>query len=250
MSSFVLNPNLPIDASCVIIGEKYYDILEHGLNSLGIKAILVPENPNISSPVSCHADMSILYTGNENIWLAPYLKNSEFEDKLEFLGLKIHQSDIVQSKEYPHDVSLNICVLNKLIICSKWADSTIVDIFTNAGAKIIRTKQGYARCSVCPVSKNAVITADRGIADALKSENIDVLLISSGHIDLPGYDYGFIGGSSFKISENKIAFTGRLDAHPDKNAIEEFLGLHNIEPVYLTEHPIFDIGGAIPLYEK
>lgn len=250
MSGFVQTPNLPINASCVLIGEKYYDILHNSLKSLSIDAIKVPGNTNISSPVSSHADMSVLHAGEEGIWLAPFLKNSEFAEKLELSGLNVHYSSLQQGKEYPHDVSLNICVLNKLVICSKWADNAIADYFTKSEYKIIRTKQGYARCSICPISENAVITADRGVADALRAENFDVLLISPGHISLPGYDYGFIGGSAFKISENRLAFTGLLDGHPDKNAIEEFLGLHNIEPVYLTNLPIFDIGGAIPIFEK
>lgn len=250
MSKFVSKPNLPIDTTCVIIGEKYYDILSRALKTLRIAAITVPENHAISLSVSSHADMSVLYAGEGDIWLAPHLIISEFAKKLGLLGLNIHYSSVQQTPKYPHDISLNICVLNKLVICSKWADDTIVEYFTNVGYKIIYTKQGYARCSICPVSERAVITADRGIADSLKAENIDVLLISPGYIELPSYDYGFIGGSAFKISENKLAFTGRIDNHPDKNAIEAFLSLHNIEPIYLTEKPIFDIGGAIPIYEK
>lgn len=37
-----------------------------------------------------------------------------------------------------------------------------------------------------------------------------MLLISSGDIKLEGYDYGFIGGASGKISDNTVVFSEML----------------------------------------
>ena len=76
-----------------------------------------------------------------------------------------------------------------------------------------------------------------------------MLKIRPGYIDLPGFDYGFIGGASFKISDTKLAFTGRLDSHPDAELITEFASLHNVDIVYITDKPAFDIGGVIPITE-
>ena len=88
---------------------------------------------------------------------------------------------------------------------------------------MLEVQQGYTKCSICVVSENAIITSDIGIHCKAKESGIDSLLISPGYIDLPGYKYGFIGGASFKISDNVIAFTGSLDSHPDKDNIEHFL---------------------------
>ena len=46
-----------------------------------------------------------------------------------------------------------------------------------------------------------------------------------------------------------MAFTGRMDTHPDWDAIEHFLRCKGIEPVLLTEEVAFDIGSALPLTE-
>lgn len=250
MMEFVSNPNLPIECSKVIIGEKYYKILKNSLDDLNISAIKMPDNPNIDYPVRAHADMSILHAGGECIFLAEYLRESELFNELIEQGMQPIISDMIQASDYPNDVGLNICIIGNKVICSKWSDRKIVDYLTRKQYSIYRCNQGYSRCSVCVVTENAIITADRGIADICRRANIDVLLISPGYIELDGYEYGFIGGSTFKISNNLLAFTGTLDNHPDKNRIIEFLGLHNIEPFYLSDLPAFDIGTAIPVIER
>ena len=121
---------------------------------------------------------------------------------------------------------------------------------TFRGFEIVDCRQGYAKCSVCVVDEGAIITADRGVETAARKAGLDVLLIEPGYIFLDGFTFGFIGGSSFKISRSKLAFTGTLDAHPNKEDIIHFLKVHEVEPVYLTERLIFDIGSGIPITEK
>ena len=43
MMKFVENPNLPVCADIVIIGEKYCKILQNGIKSLGINALFMPD---------------------------------------------------------------------------------------------------------------------------------------------------------------------------------------------------------------
>ena len=47
MMKFVENPNLPVCADIVIIGEKYCKILQNGIKSLGINALFMPDNPYV-----------------------------------------------------------------------------------------------------------------------------------------------------------------------------------------------------------
>ena len=47
MMKFVENPNLPVCADIVIIGEKYCKILQSGIKSLGINALFMPDNPYV-----------------------------------------------------------------------------------------------------------------------------------------------------------------------------------------------------------
>jgi predicted acetyltransferase len=53
----------------------------------------------------------------------------------------------------------------------------------------------------------------------------------------------------FIIADNKIAFTGMIDHHPDETAIVRFLESKSIIPVFLTKRKCFDIGSIIPLIE-
>lgn len=251
MMRFVETPNLPVCASTVIIGEKYCNILQNGIKSLGINALFMPDNPYVDPRLSGHADLSVLHLGGNRLLLAPYLKRSSFSQQLEDRGFDIRFADIEQSALYPNDAQMNVCILgDKVIYNPKTVPDTIVKYLTiENGAIQISSRQGYSRCSVCVVNDNAIITADEGICRSAKAHGIDVLKIMPGYIDLPGFDYGFVGGASFKISDTKLAFTGGLDRHPDAEQIIEFTSLHNVDIVYITDKPAFDIGGAIPITE-
>lgn len=251
MMRFVETPNLPVCASTVIIGEKYCNILQNGIKSLGINALFMPDNPYVDDRLSGHADLSVLHLGGNRLLLAPYLKRSSFSQQLEDRGFDIRFADIEQSALYPNDAQMNVCILgDKVIYNPKTVPDTMVKYLTiENGAIQISSRQGYSRCSVCVVNDNAIITADEGICRSAKAHGIDVLKIMPGYIDLPGFDYGFVGGASFKISDTKLAFTGGLDRHPDAEQIIEFTSLHNVDIVYITDKPAFDIGGAIPITE-
>ena len=104
--------------------------------------------------------------------------------------------------------------------------------------------------SVCVVDENSIITADAGIAAAAEGRGLDVLRIQAGFFELPGYSYGFIGGSCFKLSKTELVFTGTIDRHPDRGAIIGFLHDHGVEALYLRDEPAVDIGGIIPIFEQ
>ena len=251
MMKFVENPNLPVCADIVIIGEKYCKILQNGIKNLGINALFMPDNPYVDPRLSGHADLSVLHLGGDRLLLAPYMKGSSFSRQLEDRGFDIQFADIEQSALYPNDAQMNVCILgNKVIYNPQTGSDAIVKYITiGNGAIQVSSRQGYSRCSVCVVNDNAIITADEGICRSAKAHGIDVLKIRPGYIDLPGFDYGFIGGASFKLSDTKLAFTGGLDKHPDAERIIEFASLHNIDIVYITDNPAFDIGGAVPITE-
>lgn len=74
-------------------------------------------------------------------------------------------------------------------------------------------------------------------------------MIQPGFIKLPGYDAGFIGGSAVKLSKDILAFTGHLNAHPEKKQICNYIQARGITIEYLTEEPCFDVGSMIPIKE-
>lgn len=249
---FVEKANLPENAQYILIGEKYSDILKKPIENMGLYPIFVPDNPEIDMRVSGHVDLSAMYLNAGVIALAPYLKGSAVADKLEKLGMKLVFPCLQQGENYPDDVGFNLCLCGEhLIYNDKSACGRIVEYLTiGAGVKEVKVRQGYSKCSVCILKKDVIITSDEGIYNKALEKGIKCLKIRQGHFELPGFDYGFIGGSSFKISHDKIAFTGTLENHPDKGVILDFLSLHNIKPVYITNKPAFDIGGAIQIVEK
>lgn len=247
----VKNPNLPEMAEAVIIGEKYSSLLTNPLKNQGIEPIFVPNNALVDPRLSGHADLSVLHRGGDRLWLAPHLRGSGFADRLSAMGFVLDYPDMQQSDAYPADAQLNLCFCGQFVICNpNVIPSEIVDYLTISEYKIVNCRQGYARCSICVVDEGAIITADRGIGDAAKRAGMDILLIEPGYIALEGFSSGFIGGAAFKISQSKLAFTGKLDGHKNKNEVFDFLKCHGIEPIFLTEMPVFDIGSGIPILEK
>lgn len=252
MAEFVHLPNLPSKAKVVIIGEKYSKALDKAVKKCGIFPLYVPDNPHVDPRLSGHADLSVFHAGGKTVCLAPYLRGTAFAAQLESFGVSLHYADIAQSLKYPDDAQLNIAAVGKhLIYGKKTAYKRVVDCLTNGrGFYGVPVKQGYSKCSVLPIDEHSIITQDRGIAAAAMAAGLDVLLIGNGFVSLDGFEYGFLGGAGFKLSTDALAFTGTLDAHPDKARILDFLEERGVHAVYLTGLPVFDIGSAIQIIEN
>ena len=120
------------------------------------------------------------------------------------------------------------------------------------GLELIPVKQGYAKCSLCIVSENAVITADEGLAYTLCRAGLDVLKIIPGCIRLPGYGYGFIGGCCGKLDAATMAFAGDPLTHPDGKKILSFMERHGVKPRNLLGQgeKLIDIGSILPVMQE
>lgn len=249
MSGFVLEAGLPQKGSSVILGEGYKDDLGAGLKSLGLEPLYMPANPNIDPRLAYHCDLSLLHLGGSRLMLAPHLASTDFSHCLCGMGTDIIFADIKQSAAYPEDTQLNVCpVGDMLFYCDGVSYEPILSYFP--GKRMLPVKQGYCGCSICPVDRHSIITADKGIAMKARLAGLEVLLISPGFIELKGFDYGFIGGAAFKISHDCMAFTGAIDAHPDRDRILAFLKERDIYPEFVSKKPVFDIGNGIILTEK
>lgn len=252
MSRFVKKPNLPEGlVERLIIGKSYEPVLGAGLERLGIEAIWLESAPDLPKGIAPHADMSVLHLGGNSLLLASdfFEYAPESAEKLCSLGVELLSAQGRRGAKYPDDCGMNVCVIgDSVVLNEKTTDEAVKERLS--GYRHINVAQGYARCSVCVVDECSVITADRGIAREMKRAGFSVLEISPGYIALEGYDYGFIGGASMKLSENLLAFTGRLDKHPDCGRILDFLTGRGVTPCFLSDKPIFDTGGAVPLTER
>jgi len=226
----------------LVIGERYRHLLENRLRKLDTEVIWLPDNPYLDSRLAGHADLNVFCKESfvlASKWAYPYIVNS-----LTPYAVAV-ESALEQSAMYPADAGLCACWTGKhLIYNPRTADPMIP---ANVSGDHIAVKQGYTKCSVCVVSDDAIITSDHAVAQKAANAGLDVLEVSPAYVVLEGFDYGFIGGATFKINKRQLAFTGTLSEHPDKERIYGFLAKHGIEPVFLTNLPIFDIGGAVAL---
>ncbi|MDF2631498.1 MAG: hypothetical protein K0Q85_94, partial [Caproiciproducens sp.] len=212
--NFIKTPNLPqSDVALIAISGTYPKIID-ALNTLGIETIEIEPCRNLSEPVSGHADMLCHHLGKNQIIIAVQ-REGYLKAKLESYGFDVISSNKCISKLYPYDVPLNAARVGNYLIANQAAlDNTIMNYCKENGVEIIHVKQGYTKCSTIVVDEHSIITADQSIERAAIAARIDTLLIEPGHITLPKYNYGFIGGACGFIGKNKIAFTGNINSHP------------------------------------
>ena len=235
----------------IICSHKIPAEIEDNLIKLNLTPVKLQGFKNFGeiNPMAYHPDMFCFNLG-KNRWIfydEIYEANRNIIDKLN-LDIIIEKSP--QSCGYPHDVGLNAAMFGGNLICRvKYTNEKILEYAREYGKNIIDVKQGYAKCSVCIVDENSVITSDVSIYNKIckkaPQNNINALLITPGHIDLPGCGYGFIGGCSGLIKsdgKNLLAFTGDINLHPDREKIKDFCRGRGVEPVSLSGEKLRDYG--------
>ena len=211
------------------------------------EVITLPPDASLPAPVCGHADLLIFKLDNYLITRKNYYHRAKTDiDRIcNIAGLELILSDAEAGKKYPLDCGLCAAVSGKNIIFRKAStDGEILRFAEILGYTAINVPQGYSKCSCAVLADGAIITSDRGIASVTAKNGIETLLIRPGHINLPGYDYGFIGGST-GLSCNTLYFTGDLNLHPDADKIKEFSNNHGTECVSLGNGRLYDVGSLI-----
>ena len=207
----------------------------------------MPADPSLPDPVNGHTDLIVFYHDKSiTVRTDYYAKNRELIDGIcSKRYLSKWESDSISGNKYPFDCGLCATVIgNNFLYCDKSTDISLTERFGASGYKCINLPQGYVKCSCAILADGSIITADKGIEKITKAEGIDTLLISPGHVDLPGYDYGFIGGAS-GLCGNTLYFCGNLDLHSDCETIKEFARKHGTDCVSLGENRLYDVGSLI-----
>lgn len=234
----------------LIIGKKYEKMLKNAAFRHDFELICIENNPYVDHRLAGHTDLMAAHLGENSIIMCDFLKDSPAATELTELGLSISYAPNCVSAQYPYDAALNFCLIGHTLLAnSKTANADIVNKFTKESS-LIDCKQGYTKCSVCVADERSIITQDRGIAKAADGAGLDVLLVENAGIKLDGFSEGFIGGASFKIAPDVLAFTGYIINNNVREQIESFLMERGIKAVYLNDCPAFDIGSAIPITEE
>lgn len=231
----------------LLVSKLLYDEVKKEL-AKSFDLIELEENVKLDKPVSTHPDMQLFKIDNEVILTKSlYLSNK----KLSYvLNSKYNVSFTLNehSPTYPGDIILNVLKLGSYLFCKSYSvDKRVVELAKSKNMMLVNINQGYSACSTLAL-EDAVISADKGICEAVSNKEYDVLQISSGAIVLEGYDYGFIGGASFFDKDNsKVYFFGDIKSHPDYESIVSFLRRHSVDYVSFDRLPLTDFGGAIIL---
>ena len=196
------------------------------LAEFGYNIILSKKVEAFPEPEQYHADMQALRINDKLFTLENCAKKA--------------------GEKYPENIQLNCLFLNNTLYGKlDFVDDTVLEYCKKNGIKTVSVNQGYTRCSSLQISENAVITADKSIEKALKNNGVEVLLINEGHIELKGYNYGFIGGAGF-YDNGIVYFFGNIKNHTDYDKIKEFVERNNSNiEIVCQDMPISDIGGAV-----
>ena len=196
---------------------------EHGYN-----AVVMKPCGSVRGSINSHPDIFMCKMGTSTN--APLVK----ADKTQ-LGY-----------EYPHNIKYNAVCLDKYFIHNlKYTAPELLEKAKSMDKTLINVQQGYTKCNMAVVNGSSVITSDEGICRALSDySDIDVLKITPGCVDLPGYSTGFLGGTSGIVGDTML-FCGDLSRHPDYYDILQFILERGINVKFFDSIPLLDVGSFI-----
>jgi hypothetical protein len=237
----------------IIIGQSLPHEYADSLRSFGHTIVVMPPDPRLPAPVSSHPDMLLFFYGNTLITDQTYFREiacGEIDQICQFGGFNLLLTNEPPGVSYPEDIRFNVLPLGDYFFCHPTHTSHVIRDLAKRQQKILLpTRQGYARCAACPVGSHAIITADPAIAHVAKKQDLDVCFIRQGHVILPGYPHGLIGGCC-GIFENEIFFCGDPSLHPDGNQMLEFIHSHGVIPRMISSLPLFDAGSLFFISER
>lgn len=241
-------PNLPQNKVTLFAVAEGFDALSHSLKALGAEVINVKADSTFEACESNHPDMHIHHLGDKKVLL--YREDEYLCKEFQQRGFEVLYAAEKKQGKYPKSAALNACRIGNILLCNEKAlDKNLCLYAEQNGIEIVSCRQGYARCSTCVVSENAVITSDTSVAKALKGR-VDLLEISKGQIKLGNTYDGFIGGCSSMIDKNTLAFFGDITRHSDYINIRSFLEDHSVSALSIGSGPLTDVGTFIPLKTK
>lgn len=196
--------------------------------------------------ISAHPDIQIHFITDNTAVCAPEVYEHYINILPPHINLKCGSCEIART--YPSSCAYNIARVGKYIICNtRCAEKTILKHYADNNYEIVHVNQGYAKCNICVVSSNLIVTEDKGIFNTV-SKNCDIaaVLIEPGNIRLDGYDYGFIGGASgLAKDDNMLFFCGNISAHKQRKTICDALKSENVKYTELSDCPLYDFGSII-----
>jgi hypothetical protein len=222
-----------------IINPDATEEIRGNLIKRGIEPVPIPKTVLVQGPLSGHPDLQVFVCGRR-VFCHPDIDRA-FRAKVDRHAETVACSTRL-SMDYPGDIPYNIAFTGSHAFhhCAV-IDPAIREFLLERGVALSGVSQGYAKCSTLVAGERAIITSDASIHAAARAAGLEPLLVRPGYIDLPGYDYGFIGGAA-GLAGDMVLLTGTLTHHPDYESIEDFIVTRGkrIEP--LSRMKAVDLG--------
>ncbi len=196
-----------------------------------------------------HADLTFCYLGHGEAVCAPEAYEY-YAEKTAALGLHLTKGEKALECHYPGDSAYNVATIGRKIFCRvDITDAVLLRKAAEMGYEIINIMQGYAKCSVCPITPFAAISADVSFYRAAEKAGIDALFITNDSVRLEGFKNGFFGGAAYMKNKTTLCAKGNLRKHPDYETICVFLARYGIK-AESGEGDIEDFGSLCAIAEK
>ena len=236
--NYITAPYLPKNKVSLFIADCKID---------GAEVIPPPSIDVLPESMRHHADLGIVIVSEKKVLCAPLTYNYYFS-ALSPYGFEVIKGKSDVGRHYPEDCAYNVGIVGKKCFLNKSVcDTHLYDILISEGYEIINVKQGYTKCSICPIDENSFITADRGIASEGEKRGMEVLLIENKGISLPPFENGFWGGSCGMGDIDTLLVNGDISLMPSEYKIRSFLNSKNIKIREIKKGEVLDIGSIIPL---
>lgn len=248
---FLKTPNLPKNGGTALIDERCSTEFINSLEDLGLELIPVKPCGSLYEAVSSHPDMLFHDLGEGYLIYAPGADLSEL-DKLKKKGFTLIEGSSRLTAKYPADICYNAARVGNFVFHNfKYSDRTLLSEIEKRNLTKVQVEQGYTKCSICVVDENSIITADEGIHKAAVNNGICSLLVPpQKNIRLKGLEYGFIGGSSGKVSEDGLLIYGNAENLTEWDKIKSFTEERGVDIVSLGNGDVEDLGSILVITEK
>lgn len=240
------NPFIPREkANIVVVDGRASKEIGENLSKYCVKIIETCKCEELYDSISYHPDIVLNPINHKTVIVAPNVYDY-YNSILPFYGIKVIEGEKKLSRNYPENIAYNVARISRYAVHNtKYTDEKLKFYIEKEGIEFINVNQGYSKCSLAIIGEDACITSDPSIYKELEKKSMDVLLIEEGLIELPGLNYGFIGGATGMLSKDELLISGTLIEHSSQNKINDFLKKHKIKSVYLSNNRLIDIGSII-----
>lgn len=229
--------------------EGRVELAVSGFKVSGVTVVRPAPLAALPKALRFHADLGLCPLGGSEV-VCPPDTAGYYSRVLEPHGFSVICGGRPLGSSYPADSAYNVVVAGKFALLNpKVCDEVLLGLLENR-YEILPVRQGYTKCSVAPVSKTALITADADIARRASGRGLDALLIENEGVELPPYGCGFFGGATGMTGKDTLAVNGSLDKMKSGAEIRKFLAVLGINVMEITPEAPFDTGSLIPLKVK